>query len=359
MIKGSLHQPKRGKMDFLLGFYHGNFKSLILLTVLCLWNCAGVEEQDILNFDMSLETGTSGIESGISGMNAGIDQSHMTMAGMTAGMTTAGMTTAGMTTAGESEAGTQIDCGELTLCGSICVDESNDPQNCGGCGRTCVIPNASASCVDGQCLLNECQRSYFDVDQDLSNGCEAFNDCVAGESCMSSCGSEGVSECVNAQSQCIPPAETCNLQDDDCDGSCDEDWQALNCRVGIHRGYGQGEHIYSNELNVVSNSTHRLEFENYFYLAAETLPNSRPVFYCKTSANKPFLSTQTDCGINRAPLRNLGFWLASPECGASPLYHLKLSDDRDFFYTTSANERDHAVGLGYQDQGVVGYIWLP
>ena len=109
-----------------------------------------------------------------------------------------------------------------------------------------------------------------------------------------------------------------------------------------------------NDLSVVDDGTHRLEHENYFYLSNETLPNSRPVFFCRTRSNRPFLSTQTDCGIGRLPLRNLGFWLAAPACGASPLYHLTKGENPNFFYTTSANEHESAIGLGYQSQGIVG-----
>ena len=154
------------------------------------------------------------------------------------------LATAGMF-AGNMTAGNMLDCGVLTSCGVSCVDLTSDPQNCGTCGRTCVIPNATALCVDGQCQLGECAYSYLDVDQNLANGCEVFDDCVAGETCLSSCDTEGISECVNGTKSCLAPQESCNLLDDDCDGACDEDWQALGCRVGIHRGYGQGEHIYS------------------------------------------------------------------------------------------------------------------
>ena len=101
----------------------------------------------------------------------------------------------------------------------------------------------------------------------------------------------------------------------------------------------------------------QLERENYFFVYANEVPNGRPVFFCRNANNYPFLSSQTDCGVGRAPLLTLGFWVPEPACGASPLYHLSHPNG-DFFYTISAGERDNAVSAyGYADQGIVGYIW--
>ena len=261
--------------------------------------------------------------------------------------------------AGDTSADELLSCGELIQCGATCVDLMSDPNNCGRCGRTCVIPNAEANCLAGQCAIDQCLGEYQNIDEQLSNGCETISQCEPDQPCMSSCGSEGRAYCVDEVSECEPPPESCNLQDDDCDGVCDEGWTDLGCRVGVHRGYGRGEHIYSTELALVTGDGHNLERENYFYLYAETQPNTRPVFYCQMGNNRPFLSTQTNCGIGRAPIRTLGFWLADPTCGASPLYFLTKDTDSDFFYTTSAMERDYAVTLGYVAQGVAGYIWLP
>src|SRR5439155_26728939 len=36
------------------------------------------------------------------------------------------------------------------VCSGACVDPSSDPQHCGGCAA-CSLPNATASCVGGQC----------------------------------------------------------------------------------------------------------------------------------------------------------------------------------------------------------------
>ena len=249
--------------------------------------------------------------------------------------------------------------GALTACGVACVDLNADPLNCGGCGRTCRIPYADAACVDGACQIGQCEPNYLDADGAIENGCELFDDCVVGEQCETQCLSEGVTACEAGIESCLAPAESCNLADDDCDGACDEDWSALGCRVGIHRGYGQGEHVYSSDINLVTEGERSLEFENYFYLYQEEIPNGRPVFFCRNRGDqRPFLSNQTDCGIGRAPITVLGFWLASPACGATPLYALYLERRGDFFYTTRAAERDSAMGLGYEDRGIAGYIWI-
>ncbi|RIK46657.1 MAG: hypothetical protein DCC58_02515 [Chloroflexi bacterium] len=43
-----------------------------------------------------------------------------------------------------------------TLCGRTCVDLSDDPQHCGGCGNTCV---PGGQCVNGVCVAPACDDS--------------------------------------------------------------------------------------------------------------------------------------------------------------------------------------------------------
>jgi hypothetical protein len=43
-----------------------------------------------------------------------------------------------------------------TCCGGGCVNTSNDPRNCGGCGRTCS--GDRPFCAGGTCTANPCQR---------------------------------------------------------------------------------------------------------------------------------------------------------------------------------------------------------
>jgi len=75
-------------------------------------------------------------------------------------------------------------------------DRAADPQNCGGCGQVCRLPNAVPACVGGQCIAEACVDGFVDVDGDPANGCEGL--------------------------QCTPVAESCDAEDNDCDGRVDE-----------------------------------------------------------------------------------------------------------------------------------------
>jgi hypothetical protein len=50
-------------------------------------------------------------------------------------------------------------------------------NNCGQCGDPCVLPNANAACVAGQCTIAACLPGFFDCDGNAGNGCETFGTC--------------------------------------------------------------------------------------------------------------------------------------------------------------------------------------
>ncbi len=83
------------------------------------------------------------------------------------------------------------------------IDFDNDPLNCGSCGHICTFPRAERGgvCSGGICVFDntKCDNGFEDVDGNDANGCEY--------------------PCLPTD----PPTETCNLQDDDCDGAVDED----------------------------------------------------------------------------------------------------------------------------------------
>jgi hypothetical protein len=98
------------------------------------------------------------------------------------------------------------------------------------CGST-GIQICDSSCSPGPCLppAETCNGRDDDCDGSTDEG---FN-CRQGatQSCATSCGTTGSQTCGSSCSwgTCTPPAETCNNRDDDCDGQTDEDFA---CRQG-------------------------------------------------------------------------------------------------------------------------------
>ncbi|RYZ03212.1 MAG: hypothetical protein EOO73_28415 [Myxococcales bacterium] len=84
--------------------------------------------------------------------------------------------------------------------GSDCegVDLKTDPNNCGECGNPCLITGADAACVNGKCTLEQCRPGRYDLNGKVGDGCEY------------ACDGDPTND------------ETCNFEDDDCDGLKDE-----------------------------------------------------------------------------------------------------------------------------------------
>jgi len=88
------------------------------------------------------------------------------------------------------------DCDGLTDEG---IDTSRDPRNCGGCGQLCALLHSFPVCIEGVCAVDSCDVGWIDLDMDPENGCEY---------------------------RCTPVGtvdDRCDLRDDDCDGTVDED----------------------------------------------------------------------------------------------------------------------------------------
>ncbi len=248
-------------------------------------------------------------------------------------------------------------CAPATPCGRLCADLTSDPLNCGACGRTCVVPNANAACVAGECAPGACTPGFSDANGLPDDGCEAEVLCAEGTPCATACGTEGRLTCAGgAAPTCAAPAEQCNGVDDDCDGVCDAG-PLPGCRVPVHRGVGDG-HLYTTDLGAVQSGAFRLETQGYFHLYREGVQGMRPVFLCRKGDGKRFLTSDQACEIGVAPEATLGFWAPEAVCGAIPLYRLYSPASNDHFYTTSAPERDNAVSAyGYLYESVAGHVW--
>jgi hypothetical protein len=156
---------------------------------------------------------------------------------------------------------------------------------------------------------------------------------------------------------CLAPVEVCNVIDDDCDGMCDQG--ALpGCRVGVHRSNSPTlGHYYTTDLAEAQSGDLSLEAQNFFWLYSD-VEGLQPLFRCIKGNGKRWLTTSIDCEATAAPELTMGFISPDERCGSTPLYRLLNVPPDAHFYTTSAAERDNAVNnLGFQDQGIAGYIW--
>jgi len=280
------------------------------------------------------------------------------------GSGTAGSSEGDTTADGTSEPPPPPDCqAPEQVCGAICADLDTDPNNCGVCGRSCVIPQATAACAAGECVLAGCDPGHSDCDGEIETGCETAIECQRGASCETRCGSEGTTDCTDVcasagEPVCLEPEETCNVIDDNCDGACDEGAME-GCRVGVHRSFGPSlGHFYTTDLVEAQMGDLNLEFENYFWLYAPGVEGLVPLFRCVKPNGKRWLTSAVDCEIGVAPELTVGFISLDDRCGATPLYRTLNPGPDAHFYTTSAAERDNAVdNLGFIDQGIEGYIW--
>ncbi len=98
-------------------------------------------------------------------------------------------------------------------CTTVC-----DSTGTGICGIDCEIPAPG--------LCNPPGEACNGADDDCDDQCDNAFACCRGdtEPCTSSCGTPGTAICSATceRSGCIPPDETCNGLDDDCDGDCDD-----------------------------------------------------------------------------------------------------------------------------------------
>ncbi len=93
--------------------------------------------------------------------------------------------------------GTYSDCNRDAADGCE-VDLATNTANCGACGRTCELANAFESCGAGLCLLLACEGTYDNCNRDPADGCEV--DTATSTAHCGACGS--VCSFPNATGRC-------------------------------------------------------------------------------------------------------------------------------------------------------------
>ncbi len=61
-------------------------------------------------------------------------------------------------------------------CDGVCVDLSNDAENCGKCGNTCSAKRGTGACSVGECALEACDDGFVDCNGEPADGCESKDD---------------------------------------------------------------------------------------------------------------------------------------------------------------------------------------
>lgn len=256
---------------------------------------------------------------------------------------------------GRGDADAELACGAQSLCHGRCVDLSSDPEHCGGCDRTCVVPGARAACVAGACAIAGCELGRADCNGTVDDGCEREIDCAPGGACTTACGSTGALACDDACAPvCAPPAESCNLADDDCDGACETDLPG--CRRGVHRSNGPSGHFYTIDAGEAACCGMTVEALDFYFVYAGALDHLQPFFRCITASGHHFYTTDTACDMLGGYESTIGFVARDARCGATPLHRLRHASG-DHFYTHSDAERDSAISIGYTYVGIAAYVW--
>jgi len=146
----------------------------------------------------------------------------------------------------------------MKVCSSTCMWSGciPPPETCNGSDDDCdgVCDNGYECCRGGfgscttscgsqgtrQCS-SSCQwqtctpppESCNGIDDDCDGVCDDGYECCAGQSgsCSTTCGSTGTRRCLSDchWETCVPPAETCNGRDDNCDGNIDEPFWQYRC----------------------------------------------------------------------------------------------------------------------------------
>jgi hypothetical protein len=122
-----------------------------------------------------------------------------------------------------------------TCCDGGCVDIRTNTGNCGGCGMTCAVNNATPACLVGACSVGSCAPGFGDCDSAPANGCEidtrvTLTHCGA---CNNACPAR-----ANATPTCAAGAcgFLCDAGFDDCDGDasngCEADTRVSTAHCG-------------------------------------------------------------------------------------------------------------------------------
>ncbi len=122
--------------------------------------------------------------------------------------------------------------GQTRECGNCGTSTCRQDRTWGPCEHEGVCRPGTADNIGSCALCGTLVRVCSDQCEWNPAECIGQGECEAGDSraCTTTCGTQGTQTCDSLcrWSSCIPPAESCNGVDDDCNGETDEGFRATN-----------------------------------------------------------------------------------------------------------------------------------
>ncbi|MEZ4410432.1 MAG: hypothetical protein R3A52_28715 [Polyangiales bacterium] len=152
-----------------------------------------------------------------------------------------------------------------------------------------------------------------------------------------------------------PPSDPCAARGDGCSELCRD-----STRIATRRAYAaETGYVYRRPDGPLPPGA-RLEASVAFYVNTTARADLLPLHECRFAIGKLFLSLSPICDNVAQSNGVVGYVLpptATGRCGAVPLYGAYHVEQGNAFFSTDASERDAALTRGYEDQGVVAYVW--
>lgn len=211
--------------------------------------------------------------------------------------------------------------------------DDGDPGGGSPCSTTtpgaCMPGHFHCETTGSECVSDVAPRAERcdGIDDDCDGHVDNGYACALGSGaspCATVCGSTGTQGCLAncTLTACTPPAEVCDLRDEDCDGRCDPP----ACRELIYQLRASTatatDRIYSTSPSDGAAAGFILE-AGVFYTYSAAIGALLPIFRCyHPSVQRHFIGAGGTCsGVPGATADLLlGYVATSPACGAVPLY---------------------------------------
>ena len=116
------------------------------------------------------------------------------------------------------------------------VNTTNNPSNCGGCGKVCTVANGSAGCAASACTVAACNPGFANCNGQVADGCEVNT--TADNANCGKCGMQCPIGTACQGSMCVGVAQGCFKTTDVQQSGLDPNKpQYTSCQQVLNSGY--------------------------------------------------------------------------------------------------------------------------